>query len=339
MNMRQLKNYFGSRTGRLAMTYLAIIMAMTIAFSAIIFSIASRQFDRPLDGRGMGHVFMGAPDDIKDLLDQRADDARAELLLSLLFLNFGMLGFGVWLSNYLAQHTMAPIERAMQEQVQFVSDASHELRTPLTALTSLNEVVLRRKGKITDTEARDLAAKNVAETSKLYALTTSLLGLVHVEQQMVVMGPVDLQRVVGDAMEHIITTAQEKKIIVEDATPKVMVLSQAERLTQVVKILLENAIKYSHKNSTVRLHTVARSNTLTLFVSDAGVGIDEKDLPHIFNRFYRADQSRNKQANNGYGIGLAIAKTISDRLDMNIQVKSKVGKGSTFSIDLPLVNE
>lgn len=338
MTVAQIKHYFQSRTGRLALTYLVIIMAMTIIFSMMIFAIASRQFDRPLDGHGAGRIIMGAPDNLRVLLNQRAEEARAELLLSLLFLNLGMLGFGMWFSSYLAARTMAPIERAMQEQVQFVSDASHELRTPLTALTSLNEVALRRKNKITDADARDLAAKNVAETNKLYLLTTSLLGLVHAEQKPELMQPVELQRAVSDAMEHVLQLAQEKSITINDAVPNVNVLSHAERLAQVVKILLENAVKYSHKAGTVMLYTKTHDNIVTLFVADSGIGIAEKDMPHIFNRFYRADQSRSKTRNDGYGIGLAIAKAISEQLGMNIRVESKVGVGSAFSIDLPLTH-
>lgn len=340
MGTQQIKDYLHSRTGNLALTYLCIIMAMTLVFSIIIFSIASRQFDRPLESHGPSRIMASAPEGLRDLLDQRAADARAELLLSLMVLNIGMLGFGIWFSTYLAARTMAPIEQAMQQQAQFVSDASHELRTPLTALTSLNEVALRRKSKINDTEARELAAKNVTETSKLYQLTSSLLGLVHAEHnQTPTTGPVDLQRVVGDAMEHCLAQAQAKFITVEDTVPNVQVRTNAELVTQVVKILLENAVKYSNRKSTVTIKAKIQNYTAALSISDQGIGIAEQDIPRIFNRFFRADQSRNKQKNEGYGIGLAIAKTISDQLGMNIQAKSKVGKGSVFTIELPLAKE
>lgn len=339
INFTSAHKYFRSRTGQLALTYLAIIMTMTLLFSGVIFLSASRQFDRPLEGRGGGRVMMLAPDDLRTMLETRAAEAREELFWNLFFLNLVALGFGLWFSTYLAARTMAPIERAMDEQAQFVSDASHEIRTPLTALGSLNEVFLRRKNKITDAEARELATQNVAETRKLYELTTSLLGLVHAERQPAVMMPVDLQRAVSDAMEHVITAAQAKSITVDDTTPSVAVTSHAERLTQVVKVLLENAVKYSHKQGVVRIYAVTHGDRLTLHVADDGIGIAKGDVPHIFNRFYRADQSRSKQAHDGYGIGLAIAKAISDQIGMNIHVDSRVGKGSDFSIDLPLAKE
>lgn len=335
MTTQRIRHYIRSRTGRLALTYLAIIMAMTVLFSSIIFTVASRQFDRPLNGRG-GPAMMGEPETIRTLLDQRAADARAELLLSLLLLNLGMLGFGVWFSHYLAERTMQPIERAMKEQEQFVSDASHELRTPLTALSTLNEVALRRKTKISDSEARDLAAKNAAETAKLYHLTSSLLGLVHTNQNTPAISSVDLQQVVSDAMEHITAAAQDKSMTIEDIVPRVKVLTSADRLAQVVKVLLENAVKYSHNRGTVEVRTATHGSTLTLSVVDHGIGIAEADMPHIFNRFYRVDQSRSKAKHDGYGIGLAIAKAISDQLHMNLSVESTPGEGSVFSVDLPL---
>lgn len=339
MSLSQIRRYVNSRTGHLAATYLAIIMAMTIIFSFVIFTIAARQFDRPLEGRGSGRIMMGAPDDIRILLDQRAAEARAELILSLLLLNLGVLGFGIWFSTYLAARTMEPIERAMREQAQFVTDASHELRTPLTALTSLNEVALRRKAKISDVDARDLAAKNVAEANKLYALTTSLLGLVHADQHIERARPVELQRAVSDALEHVVQLAQQKSINIEDAVPNIRVLTRADKLTQVIKILLENAVKYSKAQGTVRLFAETQGALVTLSVADSGMGIAPQDMPRIFDRFYRADQSRGKSKNEGFGIGLAIAKAISDQCSMNIRVESTFGKGATFSIDLPLVDD
>ncbi len=339
MSTAQIRHYFHSRTGHLALTYLAIIMAMTIIFSTVLFSLASRQFDRPIEPHGTQRIIVAPSDDLLALLNQRAADARAELFLNLVVLNLAMLGFGLWLSTYLAGGTMEPIEKAMREQIQFVSDASHELRTPLTALSSLNEVVLRRTKKISDAEARELATQNMQETNKLYMLTSSLLGLVNADQQQVTLSPVDLQQAVSDAMEHIISAAQEKSIEVEDTTPKAHVQSQSERLMQVIKVLLENAVKYSHPGGVVRVYATVHGSVVVLHVADTGVGIAEQDMPHIFSRFYRADQSRNKEQHDGYGIGLAIAKSISDQLGMNLRVKSKIGEGSVFSIDLPLVKE
>ena len=135
-------------TGRLAATYLAIIMALTILFSGIIYSISSSQFDRPFSDRPQGSGAMQFDEftrgSLQELLDERARQARAELLLSLIFLNIAVLLGGAVTSYVLARKTLEPIEAAMDSQAQFVSDASHELRTPLTALQLTNEVALRK---------------------------------------------------------------------------------------------------------------------------------------------------------------------------------------------------
>ena len=333
--LQRAKHFITTRTGKLALTYLAIIMTMTLVFSVVIFTIASNQFDRPLPPHNDARSLTGNSDSIQELFDQRAADAKLELLTSLLLLNIGMFGFGAWFSVHLAKLTMEPIEQAMQEQSRFVTDASHELRTPLTALRSVNEVALRRKN-MNDDDARELARKNIAEITKLHTLTTSLLGLIHTEQMALVPQPVALQQVVGDAMEAVVAAAQERKISVTDTTPNVTVLSQPDQLTQVVRILLENAVKYSHPKGEVGVAAVPAGDTVTLTVSDTGIGISKADLPHIFSRFYRADESRSKVRHEGYGLGLAIAKSISDQLGMNLAVKSQLGKGSEFSVVLPL---
>lgn len=331
------KRYLRSPTGKLALTYMAIIMTMTVVFSMVIFLIASRQFDRPLPPRMDMHMSDNG-EAVQSAFRQRADDAKTELFVSLLFLNLAMLGFGAWFSMYLAKLTMDPIEQAMQEQSRFVTDASHELRTPLTAIRSMNEVVLRRKN-ITDKDARELAGKNVQEVTKLHALTTSLLGLVHTEKGGSALRPVGLQECVGEAMESVVAAAQQRGISVEDSVPNVTVLSQPEQLCQVIRILIDNAVKYSHDKGTVRISGSRTGAAVTLFVEDDGVGISKADLPHIFARFYRADESRSKERRSGFGLGLAIAKTISDRLGMRITAESQPGKGSRFSITLPLYNE
>jgi signal transduction histidine kinase len=332
------RKFLHTRTGRLALTYLAIIMAMTIVFSVVIFVIASNQFDRPLPAHETFRVgrFIGGDTDIDTLFSQRASEAKAGLLISLLTLNVGMLAFGVWFSIYLARLTMEPIEHAMEEQSRFVSDASHELRTPLTALQSMNEVALRRK-KITEQEARELAAANVEQAAKLHGLTSSLLGLIATSHD-AKLEPVDLQGAVGDAMATVVTAAQQKNIAVDDQVPSMIVKANQSQLVQVIRILLDNAVKYSKEGGKVIVSAKPHGTGMRLSVIDKGVGIHEQDLPHIFSRFYRADASRSKVQQDGYGIGLAIAKSISDHMGWNISVRSTPGKGSTFSLDLPLNN-
>lgn len=334
--MSQLMSFVRSRRGRLAFTYLAIIMVLTVIFSVVIYFIASTQFDRPLPQRGFGReiIFIDR-DNVERVFLQRANETRAGLVMGLVSLNIFVLGLGSWLSVVLAKRTLQPIEEAMEEQSRFISDASHELRTPLTALQVTNEVALRRK-TISEQDAREIFQHNVDETTKLHTLTTSLLGLIKTEQPESATSPtpVALQAVVGDAMSAVVAKAQEKSVTVQDNVAKLNVLSQAEPLTQVLRILLDNAVKYSKKSGKVMIDTLEKGDDVELRVIDEGIGIAATDIPHIFSRFYRADVSRSKVTHDGYGLGLAIAKSISDRNYMRLGVKSVKGQGSTFSIHL-----
>jgi len=136
--MDDIMKHLKGDTGRLAATYLAIIFGLTIVFSAVIYSISSARFDRPLPPRtqigGMYYMNDSIRSGVQELFNDRADQARADLLVSLVVMNLAVLIGGAFFSYYLARKTLEPIETAMESQSRFVSDASHELRTPLTAL-------------------------------------------------------------------------------------------------------------------------------------------------------------------------------------------------------------
>jgi signal transduction histidine kinase len=113
-------------------------------------------------------------------------------------------------------------------------------------------------------------------------------------------------------------------------------MGDPQRLSQLLYILLDNAIKYTPSGGTVKLKLFQEGNVLTIRAEDNGIGIDEKDLPHIFERFYRADKSRARQMG-GHGLGLSIAKWIVDTHHGTIRVSSDLGKGSAFTIRLPII--
>lgn len=326
-----------SRTGRLMITYLAIIMSLTLAFSVVIYFLASSQFDRPARPRFGLYGQAVEPDVIRQqfeqILRERSAQAKTDLLITLALLNGGVLLLGAWFSYFLARKTLEPIEEAMDAQSQFVSDASHELRTPLTALQTTNEVALRKKNLGLD-EAKELIGQNISETIKLRELTNALLGLVQEEHVDAPKERIDLRSVVSDTLQTIVPLAQAKSISVEDEIPEIYVLANANSLGQAIRILLENAIKYSPENSVVYVNARSDGETARLQVIDHGIGIDTNDQEKIFRRFYRVDSSRSKQTAEGYGLGLAIAKEICDHQGMKLSVESEPGKGSTFTIEM-----
>jgi two-component system sensor histidine kinase CiaH len=338
MTTTEAREFLRSPTGRLSLTYLAIIMSLTLLFSIVLFTIASSQLRRPLPpGRELRReLAMVDATQVAQYLDAKADHDRWELFWTLVLLNLCVGAVGSWFSVYLAKKTMEPITAAMAQQVQFVSDASHELRTPLTSLRAMNEVVLGRK-KISDKEARDLATQNIDEVAKLHELTTSLLGLVGADQQPITTKePVDLQQAVGEALASVVTPAQAKDLQIDDATTALHVLTHRSALIQVLRIILDNAVKYSPANGTIYLTTTTDGSHVHLSVRDEGIGIPPEHLPRIFDRFYRADNARSKADGSGYGLGLAIAKSLSNRYGFALQASSQPANGATFRITLPI---
>ena len=323
------------RVRRLALSYLAVIMTLSLAFSVIIYAITSAQLNRPLPP---GEHAQQPPEIIErqfsHRLEQRNSETRGSVIISLVVLNGVMLLVGYWLSLLLARRTLEPIERSIEQQAQFVSDASHELRTPLAALLLVNEIALR-KSTLTEKKARQVLGQNVAEIKKLTELSNSLLDLAKSE------GVVTDQELVNPAtlIEEMVTrftpAAQAKrvKLVYDNQSPTGDVPLQANAVRQILAIFMDNAIKYAPpKNGEVALQARLKKNTLEFIVKDNGPGIAPGDQKHIFERFYRADAARTRTGVSGHGLGLAIAKSLADRCGYTIRIKSQPPNGAEFTL-------
>ncbi len=272
-------------------------------------------------------------DHLSQFLHDRVSEGRTILEHRLLLLNVAALILGSVLSYELARRTMKPIEEAIEAQAQFVSDASHELRTPLSAIQTSNEVALRRSN-LSLSDARKLIESNNKDIERLKQLSDSLLSLAKNSRSDLVYASLKLQDIVSDAMTQVVPQATSKDIAVHDEVANLAVVGNKSALTQVLIILLDNAIKYSSRKSSIYLQTRSKGKYVFVDVIDEGVGIRASDLPHLFRRFYRADHSRTGGERSGYGLGLAIAKRIMLNHDGRIAVSSKIGEGSTFTIQL-----
>ena len=316
------------RVRRLALSYLAVIMTLSLAFSVIIYAITSIQLNRPLPpGEHAQQPPELAERQFNRRLERRNSETRGSVVMSLIVLNGVMLLVGYWLSMLLARRTLAPIERAMRAQVQFVSDASHELRTPLTALMTTNEVVLRKK-TLDDGKARVVFQRNIDEVEKMRELTDNLLQLTQVDNQQIEKQAVDMAKLVRDTIDRYQPVADKKQVVLDIQVPSVTHVVAVAAVTQILGTLIDNAIKYSPLGSTV----VIRLNGQTLSVVDQGIGIAKQDQAKIFDRFYRSDEARTRGHSSGYGLGLAIAKSVADKNGYQLSVKSEPGQGSTFSL-------
>lgn len=327
---------------KLTAWYLAIIMSVSLLFSAIIYKGADIELSR-IERRQQVRIerfrteFFRLPDFPEMFVPVPVDEIRKRLIAALAVINGGILILSGGAGFFLAGRTLRPIEEMVQEQNRFIADASHELRTPLTSIKTQTEVSLRDK-KLTLVEAKSLLVSNLEEVDNLQSISDRLLELAQIEKpNYFVFRPLDFQDLIRSAVSKVRPLAREKNITIKPLKSKVPLL-EGDRgsLMEMLVIFLDNAVKYSPENTAVNLSVKLSAQTIMLTVSDQGIGIDKKDLPNIFERFYRSDKSRTDHHVAGYGLGLSIAKKIIDAHNGTIQVTTKKNQGSAFLITLPL---
>lgn len=331
---------------KLAGFYLAIIMTISLFFSANIYVLSVDELGRGLRtprGATSRPIGPGFSIEIRDQIiaerEQVYDEVRDNVLERLVIVNILILLGGGALSYYLAARTLRPIEEAHAAQNRFTADASHELRTPITAMMTENEVTLMNPSLTLDA-AKQQIESNIEELQQLSALTDGLMRLAGLDNATLQMDVCDSEEIVRGAVARVSEQAKAKHIDIHSklSTNLPSIMGDKQSLQEVLVILLDNAIKYSANKSTITISSAVAHKQLIISVKDQGVGIETDDLPFLFERFYRADSSRTKQRVHGYGLGLAIAKDIIDRHHGTISVKSVIHKGSTFTISLPLGN-
>lgn len=318
---------FESTALRLTLAYLVVIMLISVTFSVIIYRISSDEIARELP-IGRGRSLIQDFDIFQELRREHVAEANRRLVGNLVLLNLATLALGGGTAYLLARRTLVPIKQAMDEQARFTGDASHELRTPLAAMRAEIEVALRDK-RLSSADARALLESNLEEVVALQGLSDRLLQLSGDES--LELSTVDLEGVASAAMQRVAPQAKTKRVRLETAVPQVVVRAEAERLTDLLVILLDNAVKYSGPGSTVTLRAIVQGRSAVLAVSDHGIGMNADDIPHIFERFYRGDSARGRS---GHGLGLSIAQRIAQQHQTKIMVASQPGKGSTFSVRL-----
>lgn len=320
---------------RLTLFYLAIIMVISLCFSVVIYNLSSHELNRASAPQALQQFRGFFVDDYLAAQQALIDESRSQIKRTLVLWNLVIVGLGAFGSYVFARRTLQPIDDAIERQGRFISDASHELRTPLTAIQTETEVGLRDP-KLTLKEAKELLASNLEEAKRLGALTTGLLELSNGQQTMQ-LEPVALSEVLSRAVSQIEPARSSAGItIVQQDIASVSVLGSPQRLEELFLILLDNAIKYSPSGSEIALEAKKQGKYAVIVVRDQGMGIKAGDLPHIFDRFYRADASRSKQHIDGHGLGLSIAKQIIDAHGGQIVASSKPGHGATFTVKLLL---
>lgn len=225
------------------------------------------------------------------------------------------------------------LERAFCSQQEFVAAASHDLRTPLTVIKSYAEL-LNRWGKNEPTVVEESVRAINRAAGLMERLVNDLLLLARVDA-----GPT-LQPVLLDLTELAVETLQEARAVAKNLTveinpaPPILINADEHYLRRAIWALVDNAIKYNRPGGKVEIRLEAREGKACFSVHDTGTGIEAGDLPRIFERFYRADQARGQ--GRGFGLGLALARSIVESHGGTITVRSQPGRGSSFTVMLPL---
>lgn len=321
---------------KLSLLYLGIVMAICIGFSTLLYSMASVELENELAHPPyVQKMLQGVNFDYDAFREARIEESRSHIKASLFVLNVLTLTIAGGLSYLAARRTLRPIGDALTAQARFASDASHELRTPLAAMKTEIEVTLR-DDSIQKKDLHDLLRSNLEEISKLQQLSDGLLRLARQTEHDAEFMPHDVLQIVEPALERIAKAARAKHITFESNFEPAMVRGNLAALTELVFVLLDNAVKYSPENSVITVGAGPNNRRVNIQVSDAGPGIPADKIPDIFKRFYRIDDSRTKhKAVGGYGLGLAIADNIVRQHGGSIKVDSTLNAGSTFTVTLP----
>ena len=263
-------------------------------------------------------------------------DSIGQLVLTCLVVGLlGLAGFFL-ISFFLANLSLRPTEKAWQQQRQFVADASHELKTPITVILANTGIVLAHPLDPVESQAKWIAYIQ-DEAERMKSLVDDLLFLAKSDAARLTRHPTEvrLSEIVTGSLLPLESVAFEKGVSLSECVASGITLFGDEgQLRRLIVILLDNAIKYAGENGAVTVVLDRQGEKFRLAVHNTGPAIPPEHLPHLFERFYRADASRDRNQG-GYGLGLAIAKSIVETHAGKITVTSTAGSGTTFTITLP----
>ena len=333
-----------SEVNRLTLSYLAVIMTLSLIFTGIIYLLSTASLNRPLVPSEDENISVNVEASeleehsfertFKKRLERRDNTTRLTIVCSLLGFNLGIFVIGIFVSRSLAKLTLAPIERAMMKQTQFIFDASHELKTPLTAMLVRNEVALRKKS-LPEEKAREVIEKNIEEILKMKELTASMLDMARENGDREKTEEIIVSDFLGELREKMVPVTDEYGVKIElklDLGKNKTAVVAKKTLEQILTIFLDNAIKYSGEKI-IYLRAGRRGKNVSFSVKDNGVGVKKEDQKKIFERFYQIDTARTRtEDKTSHGLGLAIAKNLAERQGYRIMLRSGEKRGAEFEV-------
>ncbi|MEI6690988.1 MAG: HAMP domain-containing sensor histidine kinase [bacterium] len=351
-----MNNEFKKTRWQLTKWYLVILMVLAFIFSIVVFVSlnaellrSARREQQKIISTQLNYVMPKPLPDPQDLpkelinpplgieIKQSYISARNTLILQIVLINTMLLALGTYAAYILSGKTLSPIEQMLIEQRQFISNASHELRTPIATIKTAIEVTLKM-GQIPYAQIKKILMSNLEDINNMELLINNLLSFEKYSEHRDYSNQTSIviNTLLSDCVQKI-KTASNRNIKFQDNHKKISVLGDHTSLVEMINIFLDNAIKYSSPNGKISVNLICKEGQAEIKISDNGMGISDQDLPHIFDRFYRANHSRSKDSIPGYGLGLSIAREIVNNHNGKVIVSSKLSNGTTFTIFLPIV--
>ena len=240
----------------------------------------------------------------------------------------------------LVLHDITELRRLERLRQDFVANVSHELKTPLSVIKACIEALI--DGAVEEPDVRKPFLEQISDQGeRLHLLILDLISLARIEsgEEAMDFQAVSLDQAVADCLDRHQPRAEAKNLQMAAVpphgdSPKLSVWADEEAFGQILDNLVNNAVKYTPASGSIHVRWLPNGTTVSLQVEDSGVGIPERDLPRIFERFYRVDKARSRELG-GTGLGLAIVKHLVQTMKGTVKASSEVGKGTTFTITLP----
>ena len=255
---------------------------------------------------------------------------RTSVIISVLMLT-GAMAVIFLISLWLSGLAVKPVKKAWEQQKQFVADASHELKTPLTVILANNNIMMSHKDS-TVADERQWLESTEEEANHMKKLIDNMLFLAKsdVGETKMQLSTVDFSEIAEACALNFEPVAFEKEIMTDAQIESGITLNgDATQLNQLAHILVDNAVKYADSGTTVTIRLQKHGDKVEFSVNNKGNPIPKEDIEHIFDRFYRAEKSRTTK---GYGLGLSIARRITEGMNGKILVESNIENGTTFTV-------
>lgn len=340
---------FKSATIKLTGWYLLILVSISLLFSIAIYNIATIEVGTRLEQLQSRFELNQTPTILPQWIDadhdprfntlrtEQTNRANQNLFEALFYVNLLVIGVGGAGSYFLARRTLRPIEEAHEAQSRFTSDASHELRTPLAVMKTELEVALKSK-ELSHTEVRELLESNLEEVNSLSNLATTLLQLSRLDHDNLTKEKLSLTKTTRAVIKKYDKSGTRINYTSSSKDP--FVYANPASLEELITILVDNALKYSPDDSLITIKTTRINKSAQFEITNTGKGISAEALPHIFDRFYRADTSRTKTgAKTGHGLGLSLAKKIVELHSGELSATSAPDHATTFVFLLPIFSK